>query len=70
MNARVRFGVVAMVLLLASVFSAFAAGGTEASKVTKGQNIDTLVVAMGADARSLDPHATNDQPSARVMKLV
>jgi peptide/nickel transport system substrate-binding protein len=71
MNARIRFGAVALVLLLASVFSAFAAGGTEASKkVTKGQNIDTLVVAMGADARSLDPHATNDQPSARVMKLV
>ena len=70
MNARLRYGAVAL-LLLASVFSAFAAGEAEAGrKVTKGQNIDTLVVAMGADARSLDPHATNDQPSARVMKLL
>lgn len=70
MNARVRFGAVALVLLLASVFSAFAAGGAEASKVTKGQNIDTIVVAQGADARSLDPHATNDQPSANLMKQI
>ncbi|HSV55530.1 MAG TPA: glutathione ABC transporter substrate-binding protein [Magnetospirillaceae bacterium] len=37
---------------------------------SKGENKDTIVVAMGADARSLDPHATNDQPSARVMKLL
>ncbi len=27
---------------------------------------DTLIVAQGADAKTLDPHATNDQPSARV----
>ncbi|MGF6907049.1 ABC transporter substrate-binding protein [Fusobacterium sp. PH5-44] len=27
---------------------------------------DTLIVAQGADAKSLDPHATNDQPSSRV----
>ncbi|SES68213.1 glutathione ABC transporter substrate-binding protein [Anaerobranca gottschalkii] len=31
---------------------------------------DTLIVAQGADARSLDPHATNDQPSSRVMKQI
>jgi peptide/nickel transport system substrate-binding protein len=29
-------------------------------------NKDTLVVAQGADAKSLDPHASNDQPSSRV----
>ena len=29
-------------------------------------NKDTLVVAQGADAKTLDPHATNDQPSSRV----
>jgi peptide/nickel transport system substrate-binding protein len=27
---------------------------------------DTLVIAQGADAKSLDPHGTNDQPSSRV----
>lgn len=27
-----------------------------------------LIVAHGADAKSLDPHATNDQPSSRIMK--
>ncbi len=27
---------------------------------------DTLVVAQGSDAKTLDPHATNDQPSSRV----
>ncbi|MGL5724839.1 glutathione ABC transporter substrate-binding protein [Cetobacterium sp.] len=27
---------------------------------------DTLIVAQGADAKVLDPHATNDQPSSRV----
>jgi peptide/nickel transport system substrate-binding protein len=70
MNARTRSIVVVLVLLFASVLAVFAAGDKEAGKATKGQNIDTLVVAMGADARSLDPHATNDQPSARVMKLV
>ena len=28
---------------------------------------DTVVVAQGADAKTLDPHTTNDQPSSRVM---
>lgn len=31
---------------------------------------DTLIVGQGADAKSLDPHATNDQPSSRVMKQI
>jgi len=31
---------------------------------------DTLVIAQGADAKSLDPHATNDQPSSRVSKQI
>lgn len=31
---------------------------------------DTLIVGMGADAKSLDPHATNDQPSSRVAKQI
>lgn len=55
-----------IVLLLAVVLmvTAFAIGcGDEA-------DTDTLVVAQGADADSLDPHATNDQPSSRVMKQI
>ncbi|WP_432663173.1 glutathione ABC transporter substrate-binding protein [Wukongibacter baidiensis] len=40
-------------------------GGEEAPVVK-----DTLVVAQGADAKSLDPHATNDQPSSRVSKQI
>ncbi|WP_350343473.1 glutathione ABC transporter substrate-binding protein [Proteinivorax tanatarense] len=35
-----------------------------------GGQIDNLVVAQGSDADSLDPHATNDQPSSRVKKQI
>lgn len=35
-----------------------------------GEVKDTLVVGMGGDAVSLDPHATNDQPSSRVSKQI
>jgi peptide/nickel transport system substrate-binding protein len=35
-----------------------------------GEVKDTLVVGMGADANSLDPHATNDQPSSRITKQI
>lgn len=31
---------------------------------------ETLIVVQGADAVSLDPHATNDQPSSRVMAQI
>ena len=31
---------------------------------------ETLIVAQGADPASLDPHATNDQPSSRVMAQI
>lgn len=31
---------------------------------------DTLVVAQGAKPKSLDPHATNDQPSSRISKQI
>lgn len=37
---------------------------------TPGGVKDTLVVGQGADAVSLDPHATNDQPSSRVSKQI
>ena len=51
---------VATALCMAAVLSA--CGGPEPSSGIK----DTLVVAQGADAKTLDPHATNDQPSSRV----
>jgi peptide/nickel transport system substrate-binding protein len=35
-----------------------------------GSTKDTLVVAQGSDAKSLDPHATNDSPSSRVAKQI
>lgn len=53
-------GVTALLLLTAC-------GGSKDSKEKKMGEVKTrLVVAQGADAKSLDPHATNDQPSSRV----
>ena len=49
-------------LSILSVFLFISCGG---SKETTGVK-DTLVVANGADAKSLDPHATNDAPSSKV----
>lgn len=40
------------------------------SKETGGGAKDELVVAQGADPKSLDPHASNDQPSSRVNKQI
>lgn len=51
---------VAITLCMAAVLAA--CGGPEQSSQVK----DTLVVAQGADAKTLDPHTTNDQPSSRV----
>ncbi|MBA2666283.1 MAG: glutathione ABC transporter substrate-binding protein [Trueperaceae bacterium] len=48
-----------LVLLLATI--AFAFGGAQAQR---------LIVGQGADAVSLSPHQTNDQPSARVMRQI
>lgn len=46
--------------------------GSKPAETTGGETGGTakteLVVAQGADAKSLDPHGTNDQPSSRVMK--
>lgn len=54
------------ILTLSLVLSA--CGGSKG--ITRKNPADTLVVAQGADAKSLDPHATNDQPSSRVMKQI
>jgi len=56
-------------LLLVLALTLVACGeSTEAN--AKDPEEDTLVVAQGADVKSLDPHATNDQPSSRVNKQI
>lgn len=57
-----------LVALIASPL--FARGAAEQAVDEKPTNKGTLEVAMQTDARSLDPHRTNDQPSARVMKQI
>lgn len=52
-------------ILLVLMLTLSACGGT---KGTSGGGKDELVVAQGADPKSLDPHASNDQPSSRVNK--
>jgi peptide/nickel transport system substrate-binding protein len=54
------------ILTLSIVLSACGGG----KGITRSNPEDTLVVAQGADAKSLDPHATNDQPSSRVVKQI
>lgn len=56
-------------LLVVSLADIFAAGAKETG-AAKPENKDTLVIAFPADARSMDPHDTNDQPSARVWKQI
>ena len=46
---------------IAVLVSGCGGGGQTATEVK-----DTLVVAQGSDAKTLDPHMTNDQPSSRV----
>lgn len=53
-------------ILLVLVLTLTACGSQE----TGGSGKDTLVVAQGADPKSLDPHASNDQPSSRVNKQI
>ena len=52
-----------LLLSLVAIMLLAACGG---SKEEAAAEKDTLVVAQGADAKSLDPHASNDQPSSRV----
>ena len=58
-----------LLVLLAMVFSVLflvACGGDPDKKEGAGTGKDTLVIAQGADAKSLDPHASNDNPSSRI----
>lgn len=65
-----RITLLVLALLMASAI-VFAAGEQQtAGAAGKAANKDIIVVAQGADARALDPHATNDQPSSNVMKQI
>ena len=58
--------VLAFTLLVVGCSKPATPGNSDTPVPTK----DTLVVGHGADARSLDPHASNDQPSSRVNKQI
>src|SRR5699024_10924304 len=49
-------------------------GDSGGDATTGGDNVagdtSTLVIAQGADAPTLDPHGTNDQPASRVSKQI
>jgi peptide/nickel transport system substrate-binding protein len=45
-------------------------GLVAAALIVGGAQAQTLIVSQGADAVSLSPHMTNDQPSARVMRQI
>ncbi len=68
-------------LLTVSALVLTACGGSTGTDTGTDTNTDTntgadagaameLIVAQGADAKSLDPHGTNDQPSSRVMRQI
>lgn len=57
---------VLLLSLVAIMLLAACGGGSKEEKAADAPVRDTLIVAQGADAKSLDPHATNDQPSSRV----
>jgi peptide/nickel transport system substrate-binding protein len=52
------------------VFALALSGCGQKSDNQAGVQKDTLVVAQSADAKSLDPHATNDSTSSNVMKQI
>ena len=54
-----------LLMALLSVLLFVSCGGEKETK-GEGKVRDTLIVANGADAKSLDPHATNDAPSSKV----
>ena len=55
-----------LIMAVLSVLLFVSCGGEKETKSSKGEVRDTLIVANGADAKSLDPHATNDAPSSKV----
>ncbi len=63
-----KFGLLMTIIL--SMLLLVACGGSgekkEGGDAGAGTAKDTLVIAQGADAKSLDPHASNDNPSSRI----
>lgn len=57
-------------MLVLSFTLAACGGGNGDGGSSSGSAKETLIVAQGADATTLDPHATNDQPSSRVTKQI
>lgn len=65
------FSVLALVLSLGLFTTGCGNSGTDKDPGTdSGPKKDILIVGQGADAKSLDPHASNDQPSSRVIKQI
>ena len=63
-NKKVVLLVISMLVLSLTVVGCGGGGGD------KGADKTTLIVAQGADAPTLDPHGTNDQPASRVSKQI
>lgn len=61
---------IAGILVLLLVLSVAMTGCTDKASVDSKDLKEELIVGQGADAKSLDPHATNDQPSSRVMTQI
>lgn len=59
-----QFKTLALILATSLLFAA--CGGSSKPAEKKAEVKTKLVVAQGADAKTLDPHSTNDQPSSRV----
>ena len=63
-----KFGLLVTIIL--SMLFLVACGGSgdkkEGGDTGASTGKDTLVIAQGADAKSLDPHASNDNPSSRI----
>ena len=63
-----KFGLLVTIILSMLFLVACGGNGDKKEGADAGANTgkDTLVIAQGADAKSLDPHASNDNPSSRI----
>ena len=62
-----KFGLL-MTIILSMLFLVACGGNGDNKEGASGANTgkDTLVIGQGADAKSLDPHASNDNPSSNI----
>ena len=62
-----RFFGLLMTIILSMLFLVACGGDPDKKEgASAGTAKDTLVIAQGADAKSLDPHASNDNPSSNI----